>query len=278
MSLTPSTNQLPTAFRIVRQILSNSSAAEGLTTKELVKEALKLYQSENPNSSSSSIASSSSSSSQQESINVKGKGKNVVTSTKKDKGINVIPDGHPFISTSYLKSRILSRLESQDLLIKVPKKTQTSSTSSSSISSNSTSSSSSGTGSGGGKQIFVWKINEPKQSNLNTPKWNFPEHWNKLIEGTSTPGQLYFEYQQNLIARKEEEKQRGLDSGKVLRTEKQIWENENRLPILTTNLERLHLNKRKSLSRPKKERKRLELFQSVPLINEGQSTSTAQAA
>ncbi|WVW84112.1 hypothetical protein I302_106141 [Kwoniella bestiolae CBS 10118] len=248
MSLTRPTSQLPSAFRLVRQILSDTNAAQGLTTKELVKQALKIYQSENPHAApSQSQSQAGSSTTAESSTRGKGKGKNVVAMTKKDKGVNVIPEGHPFVSTSHLKSQILARLQSQSLLLKLPLRPSTSSSPSSS----------------GGKPTFVWRLNNPKQSNLTTPQWNYPGHWDSLISGEKTPGELYYEYNANKAARSEEEKQRGLDGGKVLRTEKEIWAWEGRVDGLTTNLERGHLNRRRRDGRPAKERRNLQGYEGL---------------
>ncbi|WVQ67283.1 uncharacterized protein L199_005478 [Kwoniella botswanensis] len=248
MSLTRAPSQLPSAFRLVRQILSESTAAQGLTTKELVKEALKIYQSENPNHDATPLQASSSTvaeSSTKGQGKGKGKGSNVLSVGKKEKGVNVIPEGHPFVSTSYLKSQILARLSSQSLLIKTPSHPSSSSSGSS------------------GKPTFVWRLNNPKQSNLSTPSWDYPSHWDSLISGEKTPGETYYEYKQNQLERREEEKQRALDSGKVLRTERQIWEWDGRKDGLTTNMERLHLNKRRREKRPQKERRNLLAYEGL---------------
>ncbi|OCF60996.1 hypothetical protein L486_00640 [Kwoniella mangroviensis CBS 10435] len=253
MSLNRAPSQLPQAFHLVRQILSESTAAQGLTTKELVKEALKIYQSENPNHDATRLQASSSTvaeSSTKGQGKGKGKGSNVLSVGKKEKGVNVIPEGHPFVSTSYLKSQILARLSSQSLLIKSPSHPSSSSSSGSS-----------------GKPTFVWRLNNPKQSNLSTPSWDYPSHWDSLISGEKTPGQTYYEYKQNQLERREEEKQRALDSGKVLRTERQIWEWDGRKDGLTTNMERSHLNKRRREKRPLKERRNLLAYERLIGVN-----------
>ncbi|WRT66542.1 uncharacterized protein IL334_003501 [Kwoniella shivajii] len=271
----PANSPLPNAFRLVRQILSTSTASEGLTTKELVREALTLCQSENPSPSPSPSPSQGDSSSTSSVISqspiepslasLKGKGKNVVVG-KKEKGVNVLPDGHPFISTSFLKSRILAVLQSQDLLLKSPRKSSSSSSSSTpstpSGSGSSSSGGSSSSNSSSGKPTFVWKISSPRQSNLSTSQWDFPNHWDRLIQGVS-PGQLSAEYTSNKIARQKEERERGLDSGKLRRTEKEIWDWQGRKDGITTTLERLHLNKRRAEARPKKERNRIERYESL---------------
>ncbi|WWD03352.1 hypothetical protein V865_001404 [Kwoniella europaea PYCC6329] len=246
MSLTRAPSQLPSAFQLVRQILSESTAAQGLTTKELVKEALKIYQSETPNHDATGLQASSSTVAESSSKGKgKGKGNNVLSAGKKEKGVNVIPEGHPFVSTSYLKSQILARLSSQSLLIKTPSHPSSPSSGSS------------------GKPTFVWRLNNPKQSNLSTPSWDYPSHWNSLISGEKTPGQTYHEFKQNQLERREEEKQRALDGGKVLRTERQIWEWDGRKDGLTTNMERLHLNKRRRDKRPLKERRNLLAYEGL---------------
>ncbi|WWC62159.1 uncharacterized protein I303_104751 [Kwoniella dejecticola CBS 10117] len=259
MSL-PASSPLPKAFRLVREILQ-AAPPGGLSTKEIVKEAIRLYQVDNPSydpsssqaSTSSSSTSTSATTTTAESSTIassKGKGKGRASgssgsNTRKAKGVNVIPPDHPFVSTSYLKSRVLATLQSQALLSKTAQP------------------SSAASSSGSGKQSFAWRLSEARQSNLSTPKWDFPSHWQRLIDGVS-PGQLHAEYTANKAARQEEERQRGFESGKVLRTERDIWEWAERRPVLSTNLERLHLNKRRAEKRPKKERTRLALFESYP--------------
>nr|XP_018262786.1 uncharacterized protein I303_04269 [Kwoniella dejecticola CBS 10117]OBR84944.1 hypothetical protein I303_04269 [Kwoniella dejecticola CBS 10117] len=276
MSL-PASSPLPKAFRLVREILQ-AAPPGGLSTKEIVKEAIRLYQVDNPSydpsssqaSTSSSSTSTSATTTTAESSTIassKGKGKGRASgssgsNTRKAKGVNVIPPDHPFVSTSYLKSRVLATLQSQALLSKTAQPSSAAS-SSGSGSGSSSSRSNSGSSSGAGKQSFAWRLSEARQSNLSTPKWDFPSHWQRLIDGVS-PGQLHAEYTANKAARQEEERQRGFESGKVLRTERDIWEWAERRPVLSTNLERLHLNKRRAEKRPKKERTRLALFESYP--------------
>ncbi|WWC70171.1 uncharacterized protein I206_104119 [Kwoniella pini CBS 10737] len=261
MSL-PSKSPLPKAFGLIHQILQ-SSPVEGLSTKEIIKEGLKIYQIENPsyNQQSSSSSSSTSSSTLTTLIgenSIKGKGKNVlINNNKNQKGINIIPEGHPFISTSYLKSRVLATLQSQSLLIKTSQQKQHQ---------QSSSSTSTNTGGGGGKPIFLWKLNEIKQSNLNNiPKWDFNEHWKKLINNEQSPGKLFFNLNKNKELRKKEEFERSLNNfqNKIKRNNQQILQWKDRKPFLTTILERSHLNKRRLEKRPKKERIRLNLFESV---------------
>ncbi|WWD17134.1 hypothetical protein CI109_101571 [Kwoniella shandongensis] len=256
MSLPP-TSTLPTAFKLVHTILS-ANPSTAFTTRELVREGIALYAS----SSSAEATSSTSSANASTSTNAeskKVKGKNV--KERNSPGVNVVPEGHPFVSTSFLKHRVLPILQSQDLIRKsVHHTSPITSTSSSSTQSPPVKS----------KPSFRWTLvsSPTTPSNLTTPAWSLPEHWNRLLSG-ETPGRLHAELTANKSSRKSEEKERAFDSGKLRRNEREIWGWEGREEGLTTRLERLHLNKRRGGKRPEKERRRRDQFGLLAGFEEG---------
>ncbi|KAK8864550.1 hypothetical protein IAR55_001800 [Kwoniella newhampshirensis] len=257
MSL-PAGSTLPTAFKLVHTILSSNPQA-GFTTRELVREGIALYQ-----ASSSSGEASSSSSSASDTANPTpeaakgGKGKAVKgRSSSGSPGVNVVPEGHPFVSTSFLKHRVLPILQSQDLIRKSVHH-PSASTSTPSSSANATAQTSKS------KPTFRWTLTPPSStpSSLSTPAWSLPHHWDRILAG-ETPGKLHAELSQNKMARQVEEKERGFASGKLRRTEREMWAWEGRAEGLTTRLERLHLNKRRANARPAKERRRRDSWEKL---------------
>ncbi|OCF32963.1 hypothetical protein I316_05301 [Kwoniella heveanensis BCC8398] len=287
MSL-PASSPLPKAIKLVHTILSSSSAATtnsskgvGLTTKEIIREAIKAYQAENPSASALASASTSAHSATNEEPQTTGKGKGkgkgkvvVGHGQKKNLGVNVVPDGHPFVSSTYLKTRVLAVLKSQNLISKsirrAPVAVAVSDPSSSASASASASTSTFTATSGGagaaaaaGRPTYTWKLNDNlpfTSSTSDLPVWDKSAHWARLIAGEA-PGKLHAELSELFVLRKAELKEQAFESKKARRSEREIWEWDGRADGLTTRLERIHLNKRRAEARPKKERRRIEAYE-----------------
>ncbi|WVQ99527.1 hypothetical protein IAU59_006663 [Kwoniella sp. CBS 9459] len=286
MSL-PASSPLPRAFKLVHRILSSPTSSNGLTTKEIIREALKAHQSQSQadNSLSSSSASAGAEELEATPAPRKGKGKDKVVvghaqGQKKNLGVNVVPDGHPFVSSTYLKTRVLAVLKSQNLISKSIRRAPSASSSSSDPSSSTSNAS-------GSRPTFTWKLNETRSSpststssssSSSVPTWDKSAHWDRLINGEA-PGKLHAELTELYHLRKTEAKEQAFESKKARRSEREIWEWEGRADGLTTTLERLHLNKRRGEARPKKERRRIEAFETFvgglnELDNGGRSGQT----
>ncbi|WVF71339.1 hypothetical protein IAT40_006142 [Kwoniella sp. CBS 6097] len=284
MSL-PASSPLPKAFKLVHRILSAPTSSNGLTTKEIIREALKAHHIENP-FSASSVANASQAEADEPVIAAKGKGKakakgkNAVIGhghgQKKNLGVNVVPDGHPFISSTYLKTRVLAVLKSQNLISKSVRRAPPSAAAAASVSASSTSDPSSSSASaststsGGSRPTFTWTLNETRPitssssstsaSASDLPTWDKSAHWDRLIAGEA-PGKLHAELTELFALRKAEAKEQAFESKKARRSEREIWEWEDRADGITTRLERVHLNKRRGEGRPKKERRRIEAYE-----------------
>ena len=83
------------------------------------------------------------------------------------------------------------------------------------------------------------------------------EHWQRLVDGEPV-SQLQHEVAQAEKARENELREQALASGKIERTEREIWAWEGRDPEMTTRLQRLHLSRRKQKNRDQKEAKQLK--------------------
>ncbi|WVR06881.1 hypothetical protein IAU60_003917 [Kwoniella sp. DSM 27419] len=264
MSL-PTTSTLPSAFKLVHRVLSasasstaSSSSAQsaGLTTRELVREALALYRSENGLTGTSEQAAAAPDVADKGGKAQKGKGKAVPV--RQTKGVNVLPEGHPFVSTTFLKQRILNTLQSQNLIAKSIRPSSPSSSSSSSTNTPSPASAAAGPS----KLTFAWKLVDPRANASKAHPWSVPDHWDRLISGEA-PGRLAAERKAVMEARKVDLQERAWAEGRDRRTEREIWQWEDRKDGLTTRLERLNLNKRRAEARPKKERRRIERWETL---------------
>jgi hypothetical protein len=137
---------------------------------------------------------------------------------------------------SFLKTRILPVLSSQDLIVKSSKPTIA-------------------TPAG----TFAWSLASPESPTDDSPRWDTEAHWDRLLSRDS-PGkvaQAYTQYRSELKEHKKLAAQTDPTNRAARRTEREVWEWEGRQEGVTTILEREHLNVRRARGRPEKERLRL---------------------
>lgn len=116
--------------------------------------------------------------------------------------------------------------------------------------------------SGTSKPTFLWSIKPPYSPPITSditpvPEWDISQHWTSLLSGTS-PSQVGFAYKTIQNLRKKAEKEVWYEQKKEQRPERELWGHEGRIPGITTNLERIHLNTRRRNARPMKERRLLQ--------------------
>ncbi|KAK4689288.1 hypothetical protein P7C73_g824, partial [Tremellales sp. Uapishka_1] len=239
-----SSSTLPTAFKLVRQLL----AERPRHFHELIKDGVAAYGATTASTSQAVEAAPA----VLEGERGKGKGRGrrgssserVSPAKQAAQAKRAVPEGHPFVSASFLKSRILPILASQDL---IEKKAVFGSTSKSAT-----------TKSGSDKPHWIWTLSarEPPASSTPSP-WDRTAHWTALIDGES-PASLAHQYAQIKSELASARKEVLYDTGKARRTVRDVMAWEGRRDGLTTRLERLHLNVRRSRNRPAKERKRAD--------------------
>ncbi|OXC68363.1 hypothetical protein AYX13_03067 [Cryptococcus neoformans] len=222
------TNTLPQAYKLVHQILS--SAKSGLHTKDIVKQGVALYADRLPPHAFEI----------EEPVDErkhKGKKKHVPEP-------KLVPQGHPFISTNFLKHHVLPTLQSQNLIHKhvVPLEDSEAGPSTSSKR-------------GQARRQFVWSLRELPEVEGQSTSWSYPEHWQRLLSGAH-PKDIGAEHKGFLEQLKKDQRRQAVESGAERRTEEEIWAWEDRKMGVTTQKERGHLNKRRELKRPEKEWKR----------------------
>lgn len=141
---------------------------------------------------------------------------------------------------SFLKSRVLPVLASQDLIIKSSKATPV-------------------TPAG----TFAWSLAPSTPSETST--WDTEAHWDRLLSPGygESPGSVALAYKTHQAEVKRLKRLAAQDdpaNRAARRTEREVWAWEGRAEGLTTELERRHLNVRKARGRPEKERARLGGF------------------
>ncbi|ODO06233.1 hypothetical protein L198_01465 [Cryptococcus wingfieldii CBS 7118] len=236
-----SQSPLPQAYKLVRQILSSSPY--GLHTKDIVRQGVALYADKLPREALDNIP---------EPVNErihKGKKKHVPEK-------QLVPEGHPFISTSFLKNRVLPVLQSQNLIHKHPVHPKPSELDPSSPSAAKR---------GNAKLEFVWSLREQPADLPEGVSWSTAEQWERFIQGEH-PGLVGRDYKEMLEQIKVAKRKEAIESGKARRTDEEIRAWEGRRVGVTTEKERYHLNKRREANRPRKEWKNQEEWQR--LLNE----------
>ncbi|WVN88570.1 uncharacterized protein L203_103781 [Cryptococcus depauperatus CBS 7841] len=232
---------LPEAFKLVHQILSANQT--GLHTKDIIRQGVALYKDKLP-------ANAFIMEEPKDERKHKGKSKHVPEP-------KLVPRGHPFVSTSHLKNRVLPVLQSQNLIHKHIVHQETPPEPSTSKSKKDKP-----------RPLFVWSLRDLPDSNLVESSWSTSEHWERLVGGEH-PGAVGRDYELHQKDLRSAERGKAIDSGKVKRTEEEMWAWEDRKVGLTTNKERGHLNDRRQAARPAKERRRLDRWEK--LFREGET-------
>ncbi|WVQ73907.1 hypothetical protein IAR50_003488 [Cryptococcus sp. DSM 104548] len=232
MSQTP----LPQAYKLVRQILSSSPS--GLHTKDIIRQGVALYADKLPKEAFDIP----------EPVNErvhKGKKRHVPEP-------KLVPEGHPFISTSFMKNRVLPVLQSQNLVHKHavhPKSSDPNAPSPSTKRSNA-------------KLDFVWSLRDEPSDLPEGVAWSNAEQWDRFLRGEH-PGLIGRDYKEMLKEVKVAKRRDAIESGQIRRTDDEIRAWEGRRVGVTTEKERYHLNKRREANRPRKEWKNQEKWQQL---------------
>lgn len=96
----------------------------------------------------------------------------------------------------------------------------------------------------------------PPSLSTSIPTWDTHAHWSRILSG-ERPSALAHEYAKYKSSISSVKRDSRFDTGKVLRSERDVWAWSGRQEGLTTVLERDHLNVRRARARPGKERQRL---------------------
>lgn len=111
------------------------------------------------------------------------------------------------------------------------------------------------------KPVWVWRMVPPMPETSSSSQaglmWDTESHWDRLCSGEVEPSKVAFELKQVEAARDVAFKELAVAEGRRRRTEREIMAlpAELRETGVTTRLERIYLNKRRGLARPAKERK-----------------------
>ena len=214
------------AFKLVRRVLSDKPRS----FQDIIVTGLKLYSQDQPS---------------------KGVDEALALSEnlpKKSREIRPqrIPLEHPFRSAKYLKTRILAVLESQELIhkeaIRAVPGTVKGATTSRALD---------------GDSCFRWFLTPPKPHRAVDPmgKWSVPEHWDRLCQPGQNTASIYYDLKNTKRLQAIVERERRIKAGKEKIPERESWIRPDRIPGVTTRLQRMHLSRRKQKSRTAKELK-----------------------
>ncbi|WVQ82076.1 hypothetical protein IAT38_004204 [Cryptococcus sp. DSM 104549] len=259
---------LTQAYKLIRQALATSPKA-GLSTKDIVREGLTLYDGPLPEPTPVEPRFG------KDGRRLKPLGVDPSLLTTEERALHswkkikkkytpeprLVPEGHPFVSTTFVKREILPTLASLNLVHKHALHADPSRPSSS-------------TRVKGSGPNFVWSlVNEdsstdstksPKSpSRESRPTFSSENQWDLLLQGAH-PGEIHAIRKQYLAELAEEQRAKEIESGRARRTDEEVWAWDERRPGITTAPERAHLNKRRERNRPAKEWKAARKFDATP--------------